>query len=83
MSPVKSEYYKSAGKSPSPNETTLRARLMNMHDMLVELVGNVQMVRKEVKDYKDQIGEWKKVENSISLKARNEQQATAKRLGRC
>ena len=50
-----------------------------MHDTLAELIANIQQARKEVKEYKGQMADWKKTEYAISLKERNEQQANTKR----
>ncbi len=53
---------------------------MNMHATLIDLLTAVQSMQKETKDYREQLGEWKKAEHAVALKARNEQQACAKRL---
>ena len=50
-----------------------------MSDVLMELITNIRTVRKEVKDYREPMGDWKKTEHAISLKERNEQQASVKR----
>ena len=50
-----------------------------MSETLMELITNIRTVRKEVKDYREQMGDWKKTEHAISLKERNEQQASIKR----
>ena len=61
------------------SDATLRARLMTMYEVLVDLIKSVQNTRDEVKSYKSHMNDWKKDEISISARIRGEQQANAKR----
>jgi len=68
------------GRSTSSNgETTLRARLRIMHDLLIELIRNIQETKKEVKEYKNKMKESLKGEAILAAKQRTEQQTNAKR----
>lgn len=51
-----------------------------MNDALISLLGNIKAMREEVKQYKNQMNDWKKNEHNVALKERNEQQANAKRV---
>lgn len=50
-----------------------------MHDVLIELIKNVQEMRKEVKEYKGKMNTSKKEEAILAARERTEQQANAKR----
>ena len=70
--------YKSAIEIIGDNEVTLKARLMSMHETLIEIINSVKEVRAEVNHFKKKIIMQRKEEKDISAKERYLQQANIK-----
>ena len=70
--------YKSAIEIIGDNEVTLKARLMSMHETLIEIINNVKEVRAEVNQFKKKMIIRRKEEKDISAKERYLQQANIK-----
>lgn len=65
--------YKTSGKLQSPQDSTLRARLIGMQETLKTMISVIRATRKDVKDYSEQIKDWRKGETGISTRERNEE----------
>ena len=50
-----------------------------MSDTVKGLIRAIQQSRKEIREYKEKMNEWRKSEKALSIKERVEQQANAKR----